>query len=335
MRALVTGGTGFIGGHIVDRLVSEGWSVRCLVRDMTRIMRLKKSGTEIVSGDLSSASNLIEACKDIDVVFHAAAKVSDWGEWIDFYKNTVIGTKNILQASCESQVKKFVHISSVDVYDRQYLKAEFARVNEDTPQVNEKYPYYYARAKMLAEKEVYYYRGIMPTVVIRPATVYGPRDRAIMPKFIDFLQGFSFLIAGKNPVLGMIHVDDLVDLCFRAATSQGSNGHAYNAATKEDTRLLDLVSAACDFLNISPPKMYLPYWSVKLLVILSESFAKIVHREPLFSQGAFEFFTLDQRFDITKAQNEFDWQPKVGFSNGIRQALEEFQREGGRLCTLR
>jgi nucleoside-diphosphate-sugar epimerase len=323
MKALVTGATGFIGSHLVDLLLKNGHHVRCLVRDPEKAKSLGL-WAEIVCGNLGDQDSLDKACAGIDWVFHAAAKVSDWGPWEEFYADTVLGTRRMLQTAARGRMKHFVQISSVDVYDRKHLGSHLPPANEDTPQVHDRWPYFYARAKMLAERGIVELsaQGVMPVTTIRPGTVYGPGDRTIMPKLIDYLRNKPVLVKNFDPVIGLIHVDDLAELCLKAAQNPSSAGQAYNASSDEDVRLSTLSEAICDHLGIERPKRRIPFWLAKLIVKLSESYAKLTHSEPLMSQGALEFLTLDQRFDISKAQRELGWSPKVRFAQGIREAIE-------------
>ena len=323
MKALVTGATGFIGSHLVGLLLKDGHEVRCLVRNPQKAQPLGPNA-QILIGNLSDQDSLDKACAGVDWVFHAAAKVSDWGPWEDFYADTVLGTRRMLQAAARGRVKHFVQISSVDVYDRRHLGSHLGPATEDTPQVHDRWPYFYARAKMLAEREIAELaaQGVMPVTTIRPGTVYGPGDRTIMPKLIDYLRNTPVLVKNFDPVIGLIHVDDLAELCLKAAQNPLSAGQAYNASSDEDVRLSTLSEAICDHLGIESPKRRIPFWLAKVIVKLSESYAKLTHSEPLMSQGALEFLTLDQRFDISKARKELGWSPKVRFAQGIRDALK-------------
>ena len=329
MKVLITGATGFIGGHLLDHLISLGFSVRCLVRDASKANRLQGKGVEIVVGDISDIESLNGLCRDIDYVFHAAALVDDWGSWDDFEKNTVLGTRNMLAAATRENVSRFIHISSVDVYDRKYLGSDKPRANETTPLVHDHWPYYYARAKMLAEREVfdYYNRGDLAVTVIRPATAYGAGDHVIMPKLIDFLRELSFWITNYNPVVGLIHVDDLAKLCVKAVMSDKSIGQAYNASSDEDICLKELVGCICAALKIAVPKHHFPYWLTSFVVKVFELCARLTNTRPIFDCGGLEFLTLDQRFDITKAKVDFDWTPEVNFEIGFQLFLNSVQKE--------
>ncbi len=327
MKALVTGATGFIGGHLVDHLLNNGFSVRCLARSEKKADKLSAAGIEVVIGDISVLDDLKGICDGMDYVFHAAAMVNDWGIWDDFAKNTVLGSQNVLRAALQSNVGRFVHISSVDVYDRKYMHQDLPPANEKTLQVHDNWPYYYARAKMLAEREVMYFAKLgLLTSIIRPATVYGPGDQTIMPRVIEFLREQPMLVSNYNPVVGLIYIDDLVHLCLKAAESQTSVGRAYNASSDEDISLIKLVHCICSTMNIAYPKLQLPYWLLSFAVKVFETYGRITKTEPMLTQGGLEFFTLDQRFDISKAQRDLDWHPEVSFTDGFQAYLDSVQK---------
>src|SRR3990172_9731012 len=116
MKALVTGATGFIGGHIVDRLLAAGHEVRGLASSAQKATRLKELGVEVVMGDVTDIESLRAAARGVDTVFHAAARVTDWGPWAEFEAATVQGTENTLRAAVDAGVRRFLHVSTVGVY---------------------------------------------------------------------------------------------------------------------------------------------------------------------------------------------------------------------------
>ena len=111
---LVTGGTGLLGSHIVEHLLRAGREVRALVRPNSDTEWLKNQpGVELTTGHLQDEESLIKACKGVEVVYHSAAKVGDWGPWKDYEEITIKGTDLLLKAACAAKVKRFVPISSI------------------------------------------------------------------------------------------------------------------------------------------------------------------------------------------------------------------------------
>src|SRR3990170_313861 len=192
MKALVTGATGFIGGHIVDSLLAAGHQVRGLARNTEKAARLRDLGVEATMGDLTDIASLRAAARGVDTVFHAAAKVTDWGPWPEFEAATVLGTEQALQAAVDAGVRRFLHVSTVGVYDDRALVSAGGRAGEDTPLTTgaDGSWGFYAKSKMLAEKAAFRYHneGKLIVSAIRPAWVYGPRDESIFPRLVQFLK---------------------------------------------------------------------------------------------------------------------------------------------------
>src|SRR5437763_3893648 len=132
MKAFVTGATGFLGSHLVEMAQTAGYEVRALVRNPQKARFLKDCGAEIVLGDLTSPESLVAATRDCDVVFHAAALVTNWAPWKEFERTTVQGTEDLLRAVAENHVKRFVLISTVRVYDDRCCRKQRV-VTEETP----------------------------------------------------------------------------------------------------------------------------------------------------------------------------------------------------------
>src|SRR5262249_61703358 len=113
---LVTGATGLLGSHIVEQLRKQGKSVRVLLRRGADRSWLDTQGVEYVQGDVTDPVSLRQACEGVDVVYHAAARVGDWGPWEEFQRITIDGTQNLVDAGIAAGVRRFVHVSSISVY---------------------------------------------------------------------------------------------------------------------------------------------------------------------------------------------------------------------------
>ena len=325
MKALVTGATGFIGGHIVDSLLVAGHRVRGLARNTEKAARLRHVGVDVVMGDVTDIESLRAAAKGIDSVFHAAAKVTDWGPWPEFEAVTVRGTENILQAAAGAGVRRFLHVSTVGVYDEKAVAVGAGRMGEDTPLTSgaDLSFGFYARSKMLAERAAFRYHqeGKLTVSAIRPAWVYGPRDESIFPRMVQFLKSPLAAWVGKfDPVIGLIYVTDVADLAVGAATIEAAAGQTYNAAPEEDVRLREFINAVCRALDMKPPRRSVPYPVAAALATLVETWARLTRSKepPVVTRAALTLQTVDQRFDISKAKRDLGWEPKVSMEEGVR-----------------
>src|ERR1051325_6572388 len=188
---LITGATGQLGSHIAEQLCAAGEKVRALVRSGSNTAFLRQLGVDIVEGDLRDADAVKRAAQGASIVFHCAAKVSDWGPWRAFADEAVTSTRNVVEACRFANVERLLHVSSISVYGHPKLspptplpagEGSNVKITEDTPLGQGFWMWdYYPRAKLLAEEIA---REYAHTTIIRPSWLYGPRDRISMPRVI-------------------------------------------------------------------------------------------------------------------------------------------------------
>jgi len=204
---LVTGATGLVGSHVIDRARKDGIPVRALVRRSSRIKRLQKMNIEWVTGSMTEPYSLRAAMKGVTHVVHAAAKVGDWGDIKAYRQVNVEGLEHLLEAvpGC-STFERFVHISSLGVYPvgDHYGTDETAPLSKNGIDG-------YTLSKVEAEEELQRYvkRESIPAVVLRPGFVYGPRDRTVLPRIIRRLKsGMARYIGDGSTLLNNTYIDN-------------------------------------------------------------------------------------------------------------------------------
>ena len=171
MKVLVTGGAGFLGRYIIEKLLSEKCDLTAIVKLSTSTTALEGEKIKLIYGDIRDEAVLKRAVAGVDVIVHAAATM--WGSWEDFHAINVESTRNLLDLTRGRRLKRFVHISSVSVYDHTGVESGHV-FREDSP-YQEKDHIFYSKSKMEAEKVVLEYREThnMPTVILRPGALYG------------------------------------------------------------------------------------------------------------------------------------------------------------------
>jgi 2-alkyl-3-oxoalkanoate reductase len=342
MRVLVTGAAGFIGSHVVERLAGAGHAVRGMVRTAAQEAIVRNLGAEPVRGDVTQPGTLRAAASGTDTVIHAAARVTDWGEWPAFEAATVRGTFNTLQAANDAGVRRFVLVSSVAVYDNR-VGDRLHVVPEDTPHngVGDRLLGYYSRAKVLAEEAAWEFhgRGRFEVTAVRPAWVYGPRDRTVLPRLVEYMNSpMSFWFGGRDPIVDPIYVTDVADCIILAATRPQAAGNAYNVAPLEEIKLRHFLERLCKTLGVRVPR-----WTINEQVILTiargvEAIARCIGtREPPFlTVGAVATVTCDRHYDPSKAIGELGWRPAVSLEHGIELTAQWFRAQpdlvGGRFA---
>jgi len=321
MFALVTGPTGFLGSHLVERLRAAGHRVRALVYGPLKNGIAAGPGLAVLPGDITSTESVASAVRDIDVVFHTAALVSNWAPWRAFEALTVQGTENLLQAAVRSGVKRFVHISTIRVYDDRFCRKQ-GTVTEDAPHGKRGFRAFgnYARAKVLAEAAVWRMSGRLPVSVIRPAWIYGPRDEVIVPALVRFLKSpHARWPSRHDPCADPIYVTDVADCAIAAAVAPAAVGQAYHAAPPTRISVREFLGALCRALGFEIPERSMPYAVAAVAAHTSEWFACLTRRRaaPAYNRAGLAILTQDVRHSPAKAERDFGWRAQVDLSDGV------------------
>jgi len=324
MKILVTGGTGFIGSHLVEKLVLEGHQVRVLDWGDHNIRYLKKlKNTEFIKGDLRNKGTLGKALRDVEVVYHLASIHLAVGVSDQEYREVNIGgTEKILQACLKRNLKRFVHCSSVGVLG-----------NIDNPPANETYPYnpgtIYEKTKAEGEKvALKYFKKGVPVVVARPAWVYGPRCPRTLRLFKALKKGrFPFFGNGQT-LRHPIYVGEFIRGLELCADIKEALGQIYILGDEKAVTVEQLISAFARVLGVKAPRIHFPAAPMRALGFLVEIIYKKIGAEPPFSRRSMDFFTKNYSFDISKARKELNYKPKVSLDEGLRMSLEWFKENG-------
>jgi nucleoside-diphosphate-sugar epimerase len=327
MSNLVTGATGFLGGHLVDRLLAAGQPVRALVRNPAKAERLKEQGVEIVPGDVTEPASLPAAVAGCDTIYHLAAHVSDWGPWDTFHKVTVQGTENVFAAAAKASVKRLVLVSTALVYDDRFARK--ARIVDESAPLNDgdRDYGYYSKAKVQAEEVAWKYHreGKIALSVIRPTWIYGPRDYTILPRLLEHFEGpLACWVGRKDPSADPIFVTDVADAAILAATKQNAVGEAFNIAPDPEISLRQFLGALFKELEIREPKLTVPLPVANGITFVCENWAKLIGQKtaPEMTRAGIACITVDQHVSPLKAIRELGWQSRVSLEEGARRTAE-------------
>ncbi len=341
MQALVTGATGFLGSHLIELAQAFGYQVRALARNKDRARPLEATGVRVVLGDLTDPESLAAAVRGCAVVFHAAALVTNWAPWREFARTTVRGTENLLRTATRAGVERFVHVSTIRVYDDRCCR-RLPVVTEDTPFGARGHRHFgsYARAKVLAEQLVWRWhaQGDVPVTVLRPAWIYGPRDETILPPLVQFLRSPSaHWPSWTDPCVDPIFVTDVAACALAAARSPAAAGQAYNVAPVRVIRLREFLSELCQALGITLPRHSLPYPLTASITRLTEVWARLTFRRtaPAYTRAGLAILTQDIHHASGKAQRELHWRPETDIATGVGRTAAWFRERfpGGSALT--
>ncbi|MDP9293852.1 MAG: NAD-dependent epimerase/dehydratase family protein [Actinomycetota bacterium] len=253
--AFVTGGSGFVGGRLVGRLVADGWSVRGLARSDVAAAAVQGLGAEPVRGDLDDLHALAVGVRGADACFHAAAKVADFGEWADFRRINIDGTRNVMRACREAGVPRAVHVGT----EAALLHGQ-ALVHAD-----ETYPLAFrsrapfSRSKALAEQVVLEEsRDGLEAVVVRPRFVWGRGDTTLLPVLVDGVRSGRFRwVGGGRHLTSTTHVDNTVEGLVLAA-AKGRPGGVYFVTDGTPVVFREFISDLLATQGVEPPTATCP-----------------------------------------------------------------------------
>ncbi|MCB9638556.1 MAG: NAD-dependent epimerase/dehydratase family protein [Myxococcales bacterium] len=319
-KALVTGGGGFLGQAIIRQLREQGVLVRSLSRGRYDI--LESMGVEQVQGDLGRAEDVLRASEGCEAIFHVAAKVGVWGEYEDFFRTNVEGTRNILQACQTHGIRHLIYTSSPSViFD-----------GKDMEGVDESVPYpqhadaFYPSTKALAEQEVLKANSdTLRTVALRPHLIWGPGDPHLAPRLLKRAkQGRLRRIGDRDPLVDTVYVENAADAHILAAKSLlgdgAAAGKAYFITNDEPIGAWTMIDKILAAGGLPPLKKKISAKAAYRLGAILEGvyrFLRIKSEPPMTRFVAKELSTAHW-FDISAAKRDLHYQPKVSIEEGLQ-----------------
>jgi len=329
MKILVTGGGGFVGGYIVDRLLARGYTVRSLGRSPQPALSAK--GVEVVCGDLADKETVGAACEGMDGVFHVAAKAGVWGSWESFYRPNVIGTRNILGACRENGVPRLVYTSTPSVV---FNRQSFNGADESLP-YGHSWLCHYAHTKALAEQDVLAANSDrLKVVALRPHLIFGPGDPHLLPRVIESAVAGRLKIVGdgKNKV-DLSYVGNVADahLCaFDALGSGAGAGKAYFISQDEPVEIWPWVNGILEQLGHAPLRSRIPLHLAYGVGALCEGLWKVTRRrdEPPLTRFVALELAKDHYFDISAAKRELGFQPDISMREALEWTIQDLKARG-------
>ena len=330
MKAYVTGGTGFIGSHLVEHLVDQGYHVTCLIRKtsnlrwLDRLLVAKSPQVELVTGDLHDSDDLAQHVRDADLVFHLAG-LTKAPDAVTYDRVNAEGTKHLIEACLGAQpgLDRFVYCSSL---------AAVGPSRNATPNTEDVTPQPltdYGSSKLKGEMVVREYVDRLPITIIRPPAVYGPRDADIFLFFEMINRGVIPILGDADKLLSLVHVKDLVAGIYTAAVSERAIGETYFLTDGDIHTWRDIERVIADALEKRPLKVKVPFFLLDFISSFTEIAAKITRQTPTLNRQKVQ--DLKQRFwicDSTKAQQELGYRPIYSLQKGMQETADWYRANG-------
>ncbi len=325
MKVLITGATGLLGGHLRQELQQRGEQVRALVLPIENAEKLIVQGVEVVRGDVTDASTLAPAVKDIEIIFHLAGMMGVDRPLADYRLVNVTGSENLYRAAQAAGVRRFVHTSSHTVYGLghgRFLTEEDAlRPDPD--------PYSITKAEGDRLMRHLMLKSDVETVIIRPGTFFGPGDRLHFGRMAQRMKNAKGIIIGRGDnALPFCYVTDVAQGFLLAAYHEKAPGNVYNISNDRPLTQQEIFNAIVDDVGGKRPTRQLPYLPIYYGGIVAEKIASITHTKPIVTRLGAMMFGTDNRHSVEKARRELGYEPKVDIREGLRLAAAWFNAGG-------
>ena len=332
MQIFVTGGSGFLGGHICELFRQRGHDVAALVRPSSATGVLKSAGVKLREGTLEDPESLRRAMQGADVVIHSAAKVHAQGRWEDFVLSTIEGTRNVLEAAIAVGVPHFIQISSAGVYGTPRPDGiPFDETHPPNPPFRWNY---YSRAKIVAEQLIQdaQRNKKISTTILRPTWIYGPRDFTTLSRFVAALSQRRLVWIGPGDNrLSFVHVSDVASAVLLAATAQNDRGQIYNIADDEHCMTQkEFITQLCEAVGVPLPSRTLSYRQAHLLGFAGECIAHLSGFRccPPLSRLSALLIGGKRGYRADKIRNELGWKPSRTMAEGMKGTISWYLQKG-------
>jgi nucleoside-diphosphate-sugar epimerase len=319
--AFVTGGSGFIGGRLLERLRADGWSLKALARSPSSGQKVRDKGAEPVEGDLEDEAALHAGAEGCDVAFHAAAQLGEWGSRKDFERVNVDGTRKVLRACREAGVRRFVHVGT----EAALIAGEpLVNVDESAPLRPDSKALYCA-TKAMAEQAVRDANGDgLETVVVRPRLVWGSGDTTIMPSLVKTMKAGRFAwIGGGRHRTSTTHVDNTVHGLVLGA-EKGRPGGVYFVTDGEPVVFREFITELVATQGVEAPDRNMPAPVARMAAAVCERIWRTFRLggAPPVTRLAVWLSSQECTIDTSRAQAELGYAPVRTIADGMSELRE-------------
>jgi nucleoside-diphosphate-sugar epimerase len=324
LKILVTGGTGFIGSHLVETLLRrEGMEVRCLVRRKSDLRWLKDLPVEFFYGDCNDPESLKGAVKDVDQVFHVAGLTRAVDEETLFRVNA-LGTENLIHACLEHnpRVQKLLYLSSQAAAGPCQNGGKKKESDPCQPVSS------YGRSKRRGEELALDHADRLPIVILRPSAVYGPREKDIFTYVKLLSRRIMPCFSAPDQCISLCYVQDIVRAMIQASEKETAGGDIFFVSDGHDYRTEEIGEAFARALEVSPVRIPIPTWLISGIAFFSDHWSRWSGKPALISRGKVEEMVQKHwRCDISKARTLLGFEPGVSLEEGAVLTVEWYRKE--------
>ncbi len=319
--SVVTGGSGFVGSHLVDLLLEKGHHVKCIVRKSSNLRWLKGKPVEIVNSGLYDKNLLKEILSDTDYLFHVAGIVKA-KTWEDYYKGNVETTKNLLESVKEvnPKIKRVIIVSSLTACGPSLDGSPVTELTEPHPITR------YGKSKYEEEKLAKSFMNSIPITIIMPHAVYGERDTEIYQFFKTYKGGLMPLIGFDQKKLNLVHVQDLVKGIYLASLSEKAVGQKYFIASEEIYNWPLIGDVIAKAFGKKALTLRIPHFLVYTIAFFAEGFSYFSKSAATFNmEKARDWVQPNWTCNVTKAKDELGFRQEILLEEGIKRTIDWYR----------
>ncbi|MEM3384745.1 MAG: NAD(P)-dependent oxidoreductase [Nitrososphaeria archaeon] len=329
MKVLVTGASGFLGGHLIEKLVEKGYNVVGMVRKNSPRRLLEQFAVELRTGDLQEPESLVNATRNVDIIVHLAAYYTFFGKKELYDKINVQGTRFLLEAMIKNDVKRIIYCSTTEAVGP--VKVPYADEDVEPNPV-----YEYGKSKLKAEGVVKEYglKGVEYTI-LRPSGIYGPRNVDDVSYW--FITGFAknsltskFIVGSGKNLVQFAHVQDIVQGFVLALEKfDTAKGRTYFVSEEKAYTYQEVYEILAEICGREPPKTHIPPALAKVMIAPVEFFNRIFGKENFnWHISTVDAVTCDRAYSIERIKRELGYSPKYDLRRGLKETIEWYKNNG-------
>ena len=323
-RVAITGATGFLGSHLTERLLRDGYEVSILARDKDKARMFEGRAHHIVIADITDRSAMAELVAGADMVIHTVSNFrTASGPPESYHQINVEGTQAVVDAAMAAGVKRFVHCATIGVHGNV----------KHTP-ADENAPYapgdLYQETKLEAQQYVESVIGksAMEVVIVRPCSMYGPGDMRMLKMFRMLVKKTFLMVGPCRENFHAVYIDDIVDGFVLAMETPGIDGETFLIGGERYLPLKDYIKVVADAVGAPMPWLRLPYWPFYALAVMIESICVPLKIEPPLHRRRVRFYKNNRAFNIQKARDRLGYAPKVSLEEGMKRTVAWYRENG-------
>ena len=319
----MTGGTGFIGSHLVEALLKKGIQVRCLLRKTSDLKWLEGLPIEVNWGDCNDKNSLREAVEGVEQVFHLAG-VTKAVHKKTYFEVNAFGTENLIHACLENnpRIQKFIYLSSQAAAG----PSRNGNKKKESDQCKPVSPY--GQSKQMGEELAMAHAQELPLLILRPSAVYGPRERDIYTFFKLLSKRIKPCLPSKDQHISLCYVEDIIQAILLAAQVKGSSGEIFFLSDGQDYRLEEIGDIFAQAMGVNAFCIRVPEWMIIGMASFSEYLSKLSGKPPLLNKGKVEeILQRNWVCDITKAKTALGFEPHISLAQGAKLTFEWYKKE--------